>query len=332
MESPTAAPFATGIGSMPGTEIAESLRMVRDLIPDLPHLPELPQRGPGADLIGRTASRLLGFSVDLQPHGWRLTPHNGRDQARALAFWREDLDQLATIFDGWTGPLKFQLAGPWSLSASLWLPRGERSVVDPGARRDLIQSLAETAAQLCANLTRLIPGATPLLQLDEPSLPAVLAGRLPTASGYGLLRAIPGAEVRDGLREVLDAIQATGASAAVHCCAADVPTRLLREAGAKTISLDTSLLGRRDWQALAEAVDAGTQLWAGTVPAQGNPGSGSQAADRLWRSWNEVGLPPQLLNQVTVTPSCGLADASPEDVVAALQAATEASRELRQRG
>ena len=41
---------ATGIGSMPGTDIAEAQRVVLGELPDLPHLPELPARGPGADL------------------------------------------------------------------------------------------------------------------------------------------------------------------------------------------------------------------------------------------------------------------------------------------
>ena len=46
---------ATGIGSLPGTDVREALRMVRDTLGDghLPYLPELPARGPGADIIGR---------------------------------------------------------------------------------------------------------------------------------------------------------------------------------------------------------------------------------------------------------------------------------------
>jgi hypothetical protein len=110
--------IATGLGSWPGTDVAEALRVVAGELPDLPHLPELPGRGPGADLIGRAAARLVDLPVDLQPSGWRLVDHAGRDQARAAAFWREDLDRMAHTFDGWQGPLKVQLAGPYTLAAA----------------------------------------------------------------------------------------------------------------------------------------------------------------------------------------------------------------------
>ena len=107
---------ATGIGSWPGTDVAEALAVVRGELPDLPYLPELPARGPGADMIGRAAARLVSMPIDLQPGGWRLVDRPGRDQAGRDAFWREDLDRMAHAFDGYTGPLKVQLAGPWTLA------------------------------------------------------------------------------------------------------------------------------------------------------------------------------------------------------------------------
>ena len=45
---------ATGVGSLPGTDMVEAIKLVFGELPDLPHLPELPGRGPGAELIGRT--------------------------------------------------------------------------------------------------------------------------------------------------------------------------------------------------------------------------------------------------------------------------------------
>ena len=124
---------ATGLGSWPGTDVDAALKVARDVLTDLPHLPELPGRGPGADLVGRAAARLEAMPVDLQPAGWRLVDHPGRDQARADAFWREDLDRMAHVFDGYAGPFAVSLAGPWTLAAALWLPRGDRAVSDVGA-------------------------------------------------------------------------------------------------------------------------------------------------------------------------------------------------------
>jgi hypothetical protein len=38
---------ASGVGSLPGTDPAEALRMVLGELPDFPYVPELPGRGPG---------------------------------------------------------------------------------------------------------------------------------------------------------------------------------------------------------------------------------------------------------------------------------------------
>ena len=78
---------ATGIGSHPGTDVREVLKGVRELLGDghLPYLPELPARGPGADMVGRGAALLVEMPVDLQPSGWRFVDRPGRDAERAAA-------------------------------------------------------------------------------------------------------------------------------------------------------------------------------------------------------------------------------------------------------
>ncbi len=319
---------ATGLGSWPGTDVDAALKVARDVLTDLPHLPELPGRGPGADLVGRAAARLEAMPVDLQPAGWRLVDHPGRDQARADAFWREDLDRMAHVFDGYAGPFAVSLAGPWTLAAALWLPRGDRAVSDVGARRDLVESSAVAVAALVRDVVRLVPGAQVVVQLDEPSLPAVLGGRVRTASGFRSLRSVPPAEVRDGLTRVLTSAVDAGASTVVHCCADDVPLGLLREAGAQALSVDVALLGRAGWDHLAEAVESGTVLWAGVLPTSGEPPTASAAAGALARAWREVGLAPQRLRDVVVTPTCGLAGSDPATARRLLERAVETARAL----
>jgi hypothetical protein len=85
-----------------------------DGVRGIPSLPELPARGPGGDIIGRTAGLLVDLAVDLQPAGWRFVDRPGRDAARTAAFWGEDLDELAAAFDGYAGPLKVAVAGPFT--------------------------------------------------------------------------------------------------------------------------------------------------------------------------------------------------------------------------
>ena len=79
-------------------------------------------------------------------------------------------------------------AGPWTLAATLEKTRGDKVLSDHGARRDLTDSLAEGVRLHVAEVSRRIPGAQFVLQLDEPGLPAVLAGDVPTVSGFGRLR------------------------------------------------------------------------------------------------------------------------------------------------
>ena len=75
------------VGSWPGRP-REAVRTVRDLLVDgegtgIPHLPEIPGRGPGADIIGRGAGMSVDLPVDLQPSGWRFVDRPGaRRRAR----------------------------------------------------------------------------------------------------------------------------------------------------------------------------------------------------------------------------------------------------------
>lgn len=302
---------ASGLGSWPTVPVREAVETVRDRLAgdQLPYLPELPGRGPGADMVGRTASLLVAMPVDLQPSGWRLADHVGRDVQRGRGYLSEDLDELAQAYDGYVGPLKVQLVGPWTLAASLWLPRGDLAVADRGASRDLAESLTEGARQHLAAVRALVPGADLVLQLDEPSLPAVLAGRLKTASGYGRLRSVDAGVVETGLRTVLSGVAEAADSVVIHCCAPDVPWALLRRLGTAGVSVDTSLLTARGWESMATLVEAGTTLWAGLLPTDTTTHPREMAVPFL-DSWRRVGLADASLDGLVVTPACGLTGAT----------------------
>lgn len=333
--------WASGIGSWPGLDPREPLRVLRELLgtldgsPDgsggvhgLPYLPELPDRGPGGDLIGRSAALLVELPVDLQPAGWRLVDRPGRDLARTGAFWREDLDELAEAFDGYTGPLKVAVAGPWTLAASLWLPRGERAVVDEGACRDLTASLAEGVRDLLARAQRLVPGADLVLQVDEPSLPTVLEGRLPTASGFGKLPSIDPQVVTPALRDVLAA--AGERHTILHCCAANPPQPLLRRAEPGGLALDTGMLTPRGWEGLAVAAEEGVRVYAGCLPTSPGAVRSADIARGVADAWSRIGMPRKALDEIAVTPSCGLAGLSPDLAVHRQRQAVQVARELSQ--
>ncbi|MFJ8577426.1 methionine synthase [Micromonospora sp. NPDC093277] len=325
---PWPAGAATGIGSLPGTDIAEAQRIVLGELPGLPHLPELPARGPGADLIGRTGGLLVELPVELYAARWRIAPRPGRDLRRARDLMERDLDQLAEQAEEYAGPVKVQAAGPFTLAASLELPIGGRLLRDPGALRDLAGSLAEGLRGHVEAVARRLPRASVLLQLDEPSLPAALAGRVPTESGFGTYRAVEPEVARTLLRGV---IEAAGVPSVVHCCAPDVPLELIRTAGAVGVALDLGLV--TDLDPLGEAVDAGLGLLAGAAPAlppsTGRAPTSAQVADRVRQLWDRLGFPRRrLAEQVVVTPACGLAGATPAYARAVLTACRDAGCRL----
>jgi hypothetical protein len=310
---------------LPGTDPVEALRLVIGELPDFPHLPELPGRGVGSDLIGRSAAMLVDVAVDLTPAGWRLVSRPGIDQRRAREVLDRDLDALYEVAERYTGPFKVQAAGPWTLAAGLERTRGDRAVVDPGARRDLAQSLAEGLAAHVAAVAARVPGAGVVVQLDEPSLPAVLQGGLPTASGFGKLAAIEATVVEEELTALVGGLPAP---VVVHCCAARAPLGLFRAAGAVGVSFDLGLV--QDLDAVGTAVEAGTHLLVGVVPgADGALPAAKATASRLQAWWSEMGFPAdQLHTAVTLTPACGLAGATPGYARTAMAHVREAARYL----
>jgi methionine synthase II (cobalamin-independent) len=316
---------ASGVGSLPGTDPAEAVRLVAGELPEFAHLPELPGRGAGADLIGRSAALLVDVAVDLTPAGWRLVPRSGVDQRRAVEFLARDLDALHDVAAGYAGPLKVQAAGPWTLAAGLERSRGDRAVVDAGARRDLAQSLAEGLAAHVAAVGARVPGATLVVQLDEPSVPAVLQGGLPTASGFGKLAAVESSVVE---QELADLVRRIDVPVVVHCCAPRVPMGLFRAAGAAGLSFDLGLV--QDLDAVGTAIEAGTHLFPGVVPGTDTPlGAPKATASRVQAWWRELGFADErLAAAVTLTPACGLAGASQAYARTAMAHVREAAKYL----
>src|SRR5438046_1663669 len=301
-------------------------------------------RWPGAGLTGRAARLLVEIPVEVTPRGWRLAERPGRDLIRARSMLSSDLDVLEEVLDGYRGPLKIQLCGPWTLAATLELPRTLNvAIADPGAVADLTASLAEGAAAHVAEVAKRVPGARIVVQLDEPGLAAVARGEVPTASGLSRIAPVEADVLRERLAQV---IASTGKYTVVHSCSTAVPFGIIRAAGAGALSFDLSQLRRGEEDAVAEATEAGLGLLTGVVPAvpapdegtthpagPSGPGDGSaearQAAERVIRLWTRLGLPLNTCpEQAVITPACGLAGASPAQARAALTRCREAGSML----
>lgn len=310
--------IVTGLGSLPGTDFGGAVRSVFDSAPDLPYLPELPDRGAGADMIGRGCAVLAGLSVDLQPAGWRLTSGSSRANARARTTLRRDLDQLEETAQGYQGQLKVSFAGPWTLAASVERPTGDKLLVDSGARRELSESLAEGLGTLLAELARRLPEVQLVAQLDEPLLPSVLAGQVPTASGYARHRAIDRDELVEGLHRVVKAARSVQRlqEVVLHCCAAGLDIATVRRSGIDTVSVDASLISATQWDEISKGLESGARVWLGVAPtAHGTPTPADELVRITLSQLRPLELAPALLiDGVALTPACGLAGWRTADV------------------
>lgn len=311
--------LATGVGSFPGDDqrdFDEAVQIVLGEL-DLPFLPEVPGRGATAGMVGRTLGLVTELDADLQPAGWRLTGTSGApalDQRRARSLLGQDLDSFEEQASEHAGPFKIQVAGPWTLAATVERPRGDKVLADHGARRELAQALAAGVADHVADVRRRLPRATRIVvQVDEPALPAVLAGAVPTSSGFGRHRTVHPPDASEAVAWVLAAIRDAGAEPWVHCCAPDAPLALLRGAGAAGLAVDLALAGADAHDALAEALDAGETVALGVVPSTdpAAPPTEKDVVSSVHRWLDLVGLDPaEVAGRLVLSPACGQAGAS----------------------
>lgn len=344
------APAHTGPGPMPGTDPREAARIVVGECPDLPFLPELTDRGPGADQTGRTLAMLVDLPVDVSPRGWRLASTRGRLARRAADLLDRDSDALEEAAEAAAGVddaaadgtriLQVRVMGPWSLSAGVELPGGLPVLRDRGARRDVAASLAEGVAGVASRLAGRL-GARSRVVLDEPLLWRVGAGTVPVPSELDPVAAVPADQLTLALCRFSDSLRAGGVDQVLlrppTSAAPDAPT--LYPALAETprgetpldgLVLETDLLlaGRSH----AALDTAGTVMGDGRIlqlegapgisrPAA-TPGEAERAAAALLRLLDTLGAPRYRgLGQLVVTPTVGDVAGGDDKAVRALAGA-----------
>lgn len=329
--------IATAAGQWPGSDVGEACRTILGELgsPQLPILPLLPDRGTGAEKVGRTAAMLVDLPVDVQSFGWRLVQRPGADERRARSYLASDVNVLADVVGALESPvprIKTQLLGPFSLAAALHLPLGEKVLSDRGARRELAASLSVGIGLHLAALRQAVPGAEISLQIDEPAIEEVLAGSVPTASGYRTMRAVPAAEVRMAWNALIEAVHAAGSTEVLFSVpAVSTPQVMQTSADAIALLVDPARpLSTSDWESLAGLVESGKSV---QLPV--SRGGAGKAAEQVWRLWRDVGLPAGQLGALRLVESVSLANLSPEAarrVLGELADTAEALNELGQAG
>jgi methionine synthase II (cobalamin-independent) len=310
MASPTRT-LSTGIGSLPGLDPVRANSLVSEIFPDLPFLVELPDRGAGADLVGRASLYLADLHFDLQPSGWRLVDRAGSDERRARGLLARDLDAFQEALSGYEGPIKTQLTGPLTMAALLNTSRGGSVLADQGACKDITQSLVEGVRAHVEELRKRVPGATKVyLQIDEPMLPRVAAGEISSASGLSRIRK----PSRSEIVETIGAFSGLADEYVLHCCAAGVDLEVLRDAAVGIISIDYKHFAIADvW---GRWLEGGGGVWLGVVSGVDAPlPKASATVSDMRQRFSGLGFDlAKLAPRIGVTASCGYAGAS-EDYV-----------------
>ncbi|MCX4093908.1 methionine synthase [Nocardia sp. alder85J] len=305
--------IVTGVGSWPGTDAREAAATIVGELGALPHLVELPARGPGSDMIGRASALLVDLRFDTSARGYRLAARPGGVSRRAHDLLRTDLDALEEAWEtaglGGSGrPVKVQVAGPLTLAAQVELVNGHRLLTDPGAVRDLSESLAEGLARHAAEVAKRLD-TTVVVQVDEPALTAVLTGSLSGASMLNTVRPVPEPEALHILDTVVTA--QTG-PVLVHTCADRPALRFLHGSAAAAIGFDLATVGTADLDGVGELLDSGKYLALGLIPTTAPAGQlgWRDVAEPGVRLLDRLGFPRRLLaERILVTPACGLAGA-----------------------
>lgn len=344
LERETQQTRATVLAQLPGTDMVETLTVLRGEL-GAPHrsvLPILTNRSDTAGTAPRTVSVLTELWCDLQPHGWRLTRHPGKESRAAESLLASDVNALADVVGaestGDRGPVTVEITGPVTLAAELHLHNGERVLQDHGARRDVTAAMADGLTAWLPSVAAAVDGRPVVLRLNEPQFTPVVQGQVPTASGYRTLRAVPRPEALQSLRAVTEAARQMGATVEIVFPMGEDP-RTVDHDVADRLVVERPGPDPWAWEPLAASVESGMALGL-LVPellhaaAQDHRGRARVRTGELVRSitgpWHSLGLPSAQLDQLTVAPSVGLTDCSPAQVRRTLKLSTDLAHGLHQ--
>ena len=204
---------------------------------------------------------------------------------------------------------------------------------DAGAVRELAASLAAGLAEHLAAIRRSVPGAEPTVLLHEPLLAQVMAGVLPSFSGYSALRSVPGPVAAE---RIGDGGSRPGRCAGSSCTAARPGRRSARSAPPQVdgFALAVPALDERSWEKVAEVVEGGLAFWPELAPQASSQCAGPDVtgqADTLTRPWRSVGLPMAGLRDVVLLAGDITGKGSPDDARAVLAGLVRAARIVAER-
>ncbi|QGU04385.1 uroporphyrinogen decarboxylase/cobalamine-independent methonine synthase family protein [Corynebacterium comes] len=322
---------AYGLGPLPGTSIPGAADVILSETGDLPHLPELPDRGLGSDPVGRTAGLLEAVIVDRGPRSWIMTDRPQLLTRRTWDLLNRDLDELEEAWGTTIPNLKVQITGPWTLAAGIELANGHRVITDRGALRDLTDALIEGVNQHVRDVaTRFHADVT--VQIDEPDLPDI-SGGLRGATAFNPVRPVNPKDLAERLAHVVEGLDSEHVmlNQTGYAPLWDVA----RDSGAQTvlITLD-QVTGTEQLDGLGQTVSAGTRIGLGVTGPEDRVDEllarPRERAVAVARFWEQLGLDPRwLTDRVDVHPRAGITHGTVTQAAQAYRMAAAVEKMLR---
>ncbi len=320
----------TGIGSMPYTEPEEALNLIFKTMPEIPHWPQMPLRGPAEGFVFQFLTPLVKAGLiklegdraffNTGSEDWDkgltqfysiyLSAAEGDEEAleafslpvEAAAGFYAYLDYLKKNGLGEAVYLKGHLAGPLTIGFNLKDPGGRFSYYNEQLRDLIVKTLAMHSHWQAKKLSQL--GRPVIIFVDEPGIGVY---------GKSDYITVTKEMIKCDLNEIFEQVHAAGALVGVHSCDA-IDWSILYQCNLEIVNLDVynyadSLLPFA--AELKDFINRGGILAQGIVPTNEKafdetPGSLLDRLKSLWEQLEYRGIPTgQLLSQTLITPACG---------------------------
>lgn len=321
--------LATGVGSLPHTNVQEALKLIWENVPYAPHWPQLPQKGAESSFIGQYLRALVETGVidnyaqqrfQVEASDWMermtdfyelyLRAEQGEEKAlESFGFgaeggegFEEFCQDIAEKGTRQAILLKGQLSGPLTLGLQITDKNRRASYYEESQRDMLVKSLAMHAQWQTKRLRSY--GLPVLMMIDDPALYAYGASTHVTLERQQLI---------EDLDAIAGGIIMMGGIPGAHVCAG-MDWTLLFESRIQVVNFDayeymTSMVVLAE--PLNRFLERGGILSWGIVPTQGKTLAETSLSLRQRLEQNIAELvkrgvdEARLRRQSMLTPSCG---------------------------
>lgn len=348
--------MATGIGSLPYTDAADALSLIKKNLPDIPHWPQLPLRGRQEHFVNQFLKPLVrtgllkddGDKIYFDPtapdwaenmtefYSLYLACEGGdlgalrefafpSDSAAGFYAFLEDMEKGT----GSASMLKGHVVGPLTVAFQVKDQRGRFAYYDDQLRDLIVKTIAMHSSWQAAELGRF--GLPVLIFVDDPAI---------SVYGQSSYITVTREMIKEDLGAVFEAVHQMGALAGVHSCDA-IDWSILFESDLEVVSFDaynyfSSLIPFAS--SLKTFINRGGALAWGLVPTlndrvlEEDENSLMEILEGEWSHLIERGISREILfSRCLITPACGtgLLDRAVAERIYGLT--TSLSRNLRSR-